>query len=374
MTNRHWWIGAAVAVIIGALAASAPAVLTINPTPFYTHSQTGDLFSMRGLALAKDLSGDVYYGHIQGADDGVLSTGDRHIVRLSGTPAILNTTVFSIQPKALETDGRGNVYAGGYQNGQPGVYIYDRTLTTSSFFPVAQADEIDGLAARTVNNTVFLYVSNRNDWNAGKSFVRQYDVTNVAAPAATGWERTLATTGLRGIAVNSATGEVWATARTTFITYDSVNPNQIASINPGGGVFKISADASSATSISQPDAVDVVIRSGNAYVVTQPGLLDKNGNLVVNGTTSQILELNSALAVTQSYALNIVNPSSSYGLGQIDVNAFGLFYITDEDSSIGGLPTTYVDRIYTAHLPEPGSLVLLGVGGAVVLMRRRRGV
>ena len=66
----------------------------------------GYKYSIRGLATAKNGSGDIYYGHIQDAYDGILTDGTLNIVRLDDSGNMLGSVTVQNQPKALETDDR----------------------------------------------------------------------------------------------------------------------------------------------------------------------------------------------------------------------------------------------------------------------------
>ena len=86
----------------------------------------GYKFSIRGLATAKDGGGDIYYGHIQKAYDDVLPDATLNIVRMDTAGNMLGYVTVVNQPKALETDDRGYVYAtSGY-----GIDVYSNDLAS----------------------------------------------------------------------------------------------------------------------------------------------------------------------------------------------------------------------------------------------------
>jgi WD40 repeat protein len=330
--------------IVAAFLAVAAGSASAAWTTFYTHAQDPatefpDIFSIRGLALAQNGSGDVYYGHIQLCKDGAggLPDGFTNIARLSAGGALLSTRSLSSdfppseQPKTLATDDRGDVYTA-FADGTVHIYNADLSSELASFS--ANPTRVEGVAVQHSGAFYYLYTSSRND-----GLIKKYDVTSVASPSLV-TSRDLSGTNARGLAVDSS-GNVYVADK-------------------NGTVFKIASDFASDTSTSVGDvssAIDVAIDGPFAFVSRQDA-----------GSSAITKLLLSDLSV-QDVLTDPVYSGSDTGLAGIDIDPTGRIYVADEDAFRDDGTATYIDRIYT--VPEPGG-ILLGAGGLVLTLLRRR--
>jgi len=333
--NRFLNLMSVLTMVIGMAAGSASAAWTT----YYTHTQDpaaafgADIFSIRGLALAQNGSGDVYYGHIQIAKDGAYPLPEEtvNVVRLDSTGALLGYRTVSgypvtAQPKTLATDDRGNVYTA-FADGTVHVYSSDLSVEVTSFS--ANPTRIEGVAVERSGGSYYLYTSSRDD-----GVVKKFDVTTVGSPSLV-TSRDLTGTNARGLAVDSSSNVYVA--------------------DKNGTVFKIAADFGSDTSTSVADvtnAFDIAVDGSFAYVSRQ------------DAGSSAITKLLLSTLVVQGVLTDSIYSTSDTGLAGIDIDATGNIWIADEDA-VRTDPDVYIDRIYTIPVPEPASLVLAGIGSVV---------
>jgi PEP-CTERM motif len=392
-----WGVVASVAAaVLLAAAGRAPAALTIEPGVLFTHSQD-NLYSIRGLAVDKAddgmghalPAGDfAYYGHIKLDDADSLT----HLVRLAtvkrpaagdpfpGTFTFMNEVALPTpasgeqQPKAVETDERGYVFASGVggAGATPGFYTFQSDLSnlggaaTPAFFEVTGFNEVGGLAFElSPGGDHYLWVSKRSYGAGEDSEVRRYNINDPANPVLD-TTVTLPVSGasLRGVTVDPFTGIAYVA--------DFAHPGA-----DSGGVWRIDLAGNTNTffdfaTLASPNdlahALDLVVspNDGRLYVSTQQ---DQGG-----GTgDSAIAQLDAdTLALLQKFELSQNGQVSEYGLGGLDVldATFNDFILANEDATAN---PTFDDTILNAHTPEPGTLAVFAAGGVVVLMRRRRG-
>jgi hypothetical protein len=323
---------------------------TADWSTFYEHEQRDGLFSIRGLALARDGSGDVYYAHIQNALDGPALPEDDavNIVRLDPSGAVVASIAVGSydphnpwppgdpQPKAIACDDRGYLYAvlGDH------IRIFDADLAGEvASVAVEGSLHLEGVTVQEVGGVYYVFVSDRSD-----GMIRRYDVTDPTRPTLTSWRFPLeAAVSARGVAVDRA-GRVWIADK------------------DGDQVFRVSADARTVTAVPLATPLDVAFFGPVACVSRQDGA----------ASSVEVLDLET-LAVVETLSPPSLG-EGSYGLGGIDVTPAGMLFVADEDAAQVETPTgtACFDRILRYPLsllalePAPADFGYVRVGRSEV--------
>jgi len=346
----------ALTLTLGSSLTVSAATLTWTTAVPTTSSTTN---SLRSVALGQNPGNDsVYIGYIQ-------TSGNRDVRRFdTDAPyAFLNSrspVSGGDQPKAIATDDRGNVFIGNRISGGQNAIIktHSTTLVEQSSFD-ASGSEFGGLATWESGGNYYLYIARE----AGRQ-IHRYNITNPLAPSVDltfgiGGVYTLplasSTSGvLRGLSIGDD-GTIFVTSRA-----DSVNGGLTE-----GALHRITPDLLTVTSAVVPRAMDVALFGGRAYATSY------------NGANSLIRALDATtLAFVEDITISTLdgNPytrGSSEGWSGIDIGTDGRIWLVDQLYQASG---TASDRLLVGAslVPEPGSIMLLGIAGCFVAIGGRR--
>ena len=342
MNNTRTWIAVVLLITCYATFSSA-ATLTWTTVTSSASSTTNQL---RSVAVSDQVGNDsVYIGYIQ-------TSGNRRVNRLdTNSPySVLNTHASGFdQPKGIVTDDRGNVFVSNRNSGTntSRIQSFSASLATNSNTGTV-GPVIGGLAIQEVAGTYYAYAVFEEN-----GLIQRYNVTNPAAMVLDGTFGTGGSynvpgaTDLRGVEIGSD-GSIYAASR------------------GDAKVYKISSDLSTVTPAAVPRALDVALYNGNIYATSY------------NGASSLIRVIDAAtMAFVEDITITTLdgNPysrGSSEGFAGIDIDTSGNIWLADQHyGSTGGVQ----DRLLlgaSLAIPEPASLVSLGIGTIFIVVRRRR--
>lgn len=334
-------LASAVALACTPLATAA----SLTWTTAVDHAVPSNTNQLRSLALSNDQA-SIYVGYIQ-------SSGNRRVDQHStASPyAVLDSHASGgDQPKAIDTDDRGNVFIANRNSGNTNSFLqsFDSALSpissTSNTSPV-----VNGLAIHKIGNDYFAYAA----FETG-GLIQRYNVTNTGAMVldatfnGSGSFNIPGASDLRGIEVGSD-GTIYVASR------------------GGNAVFKVSSDLSTVTSAALTRAMDVAIYGSNLYATSY------------NGTSSLIRSLSLAsLSFVEDITISTLdgNPysrGSSEGWSGIEIDSAGNIWLADQQYSGSGTGTR--DRLIVGKslaIPEPATLVMLGLASVIAIGGTRR--
>jgi len=343
---NHSFLTTALAVLICGIAGVASAATLTWTTA--TSQTSGTTNQLRSVAVSDQAGNDsVYIGFIQ-------TSGNRRVDRLDlNSPyGVLNTHASGPdQPKGIATDDRGNVFVANRGSGTTSSQIqsFSSTLVPNSTTP-ATTPVIGGLAIQESAGTYYAYTV----YESG-GLIQRYDVTNPAAMTldvsfgAGGSYNIPGANNLRGVEVG-ADGTLYVAARSD------------------NNVYRVSSDLTTVSSFPLNRAMDVALYGGNIYATSYDGA--DSFIRVIDATTMAFIE---DIDITTLDG-NPYSRGANEGWGGIDIDNSGNIWLADQHyGSTGGTQDRLL--IGSSLVPEPASIVMLGMAAAsfFVVRRRRRG-
>lgn len=291
-----------------------------------TSSPESQSRNLRGVAVSPD-DNAIYLGFIQGTS----SSSIRKIDRTTGELLEAIHLGDNRQPKAIDTDDRGFVYASTARNSTDGQFrVYDEDLNQLQSFIPGGNQRIGGLCIRRNGDTYFLYVAREASSSA---FIERYDVTDyeqISLDLSFGSEGRLNVRdffpdaeSLTGIAVDDD-GTIYQTCR-------NVN-----------AIYKISSNLQSATKQTLERAMDVAIRGTRLYV-THYDSINSKVSVLNKSDLTMLCELQTGIAR---------DAVSDSGYTGIDITPEGKLLVADQ-TYFNTPNTVYKDRVLVSTvLPD----------------------
>lgn len=260
---------------------------------------------LRAVAASRTGASSVYVGFIQTSN----TPAGRTVRRYDAAPpyALLGELgPGTSQPKALDTDDRGNVFIAYRDSGTSGSGLVSASADLRAVNPRLDVGTpvVGGLCVRREGDVYRAYVTYE-----GEGLVRRYDVTDPARMAldssfGTGGSFQIPTAAeLRGCAFD-ADGNLWVASRA------------------GGVVFRVASDLRVTGTATIAGAFDVAFRGERAYVTAYRGA-DSSVRVLDARTMAPVDELTPArLGFTRG---------SREGYAGLDVSVDGRLWVADED-------------------------------------------
>ncbi len=344
IARRRTIFASAIALTISAtafLSSANAAVLTWTTALNQTSTTTNQLRAVDISGQAGNTS--VYLGWIQ-------TSGVRRVDQLSTVSPYSSMNTLAAagdQPKAIASDDRGNVFIGERNSGTStsNLQAFSSTLSPGASLALG-APTLGGLGVHSTAGTYYAYAG----FEAG-GLLQRYNVTNPAAmfldtTFGTGGSFSIAgATDIRGVDID-ASGNIFAVSR---------GDNKI---------YRVSSDLSTTTFGTLTRPIDVDLFGGRAYVSSYNGV---NSLIrVFDATTMSFIE---DITITTLDG-NPYSRGTGEGFAGIDITPDGRIFLADEQYNVSG--TTQDRLLVSSAVPEPTSLVLFGLAGGCMLMRRRR--
>jgi hypothetical protein len=348
LTRAAFFVGA---VLFLAPSTARAASLAFSTAVNHSSSTTNQ---MRSLAYGNS---SVYIGYIQTTGGDNRRLVDRHDdVVPAGAP--LNTLTYpaSDQPKAIAIDDRGNVFIGTRNSGDTSSNLSSYTSTFGSPSSLAVGSpNIGGLHAVTLGGVHYVYASYE-----GSGLIQRFNVENTGAMVAdTTFNAGSSTYTVAGASTSVLRGLTVGSDGTIYVTSRADNK-----------IYKIDPTLTTVTSATVTAAQDVALYQNSLYISSY------------NGTSSLVRQLSAgSLSLIQDFNAGTStldgNPyARAAGGGQgwagIDIDPTGRLWLADQQYGVSGGLT--FDRLITAQVPEPSTIVLAGLGlaAAAFYWRRRR--
>ncbi len=260
---------------------------------------------LRAVAVSRTSAPSVYVGFIQTSN----TPAGRTVRRYDAAPpyALLGELgPGTSQPKALDTDDRGNVFIAYRYSGTSGSELVSASADLRAVNPHLDVGTpvVGGLCVRREGDAYRAYVTYEGD-----GLVRRYDITDPARMAldttfGAGGSFQIPTAGeLRGCAFD-AEGNLWVASRA------------------GGVVFRVTSDLRVTGTATIAGAFDVAFRGERAYVTAYRGA-ESSVRVLDARTMAPVDELTPA-------RLGFARGSRE-GYAGLDVSADGRLWVADED-------------------------------------------
>ncbi|QYK52739.1 MAG: PEP-CTERM sorting domain-containing protein [Fimbriimonadaceae bacterium] len=334
MTSRSLVIVAFAAISVQAHALSWTTVLQTN---------SSTTSSLRSVALAQD-GASVYAGYIQNSARDVHRFDTTSLAMIDSRDGAAGS---SLQPKAIATDDRGNVFVLNRNTGTniSSIYVHNANLSDVSNMNIGGV-QVGGAWVNKVGNDYLLYVSRE----AGGA-IERYNVNNTGAMTL---DTTFGTGGTLTVSGGGALRDLQVAADGTIFVADRDNNK----------VFRIDGTTNAQTNVTLTRAMGVALYGGKMYATSYNGLNSKIS--VFDQTTLSFVE---DLGVDTLDGNAYVRGGNGEGWAFIDIGTDGRIWMADQ------LFASNQDRFIVSEaqaVPEPATLTVLGAAALAAFARKRR--